>query len=329
MSEKEMIAGTGRILAICVSPEKGTLKTEVPEARLIEDWGIETDAHAGKWHRQLSMLAVEKIEEFRKKGADVDFGAFGENLVVEGFDLRALPVGTRFRVGEALLEMTQIGKECHTSCAIRKMTGDCIMPREGVFAKVLKGGVIRKGDTIEQLYLEPDRKFTAAVITLSDKGSRGEREDKSGPLIKETLENDGYDVIETIMLPDEKPLLEQHLIRLADQRQVNVIFTTGGTGFSERDVTPEATIAVCDRMAAGIAEAIRYYSLQITPRAMLSRQTSGIRKRTLIINLPGSPKACREDLEFILPSLKHGLGVLRGSDGECGNSADTPHSHKD
>ena len=168
-------------------------------------------------------------------------------------------------------------------------------------------------------------RFTAAVVTLSDKGSRGEREDKSGPLIRAILEENGYDVTETVLLPDERELLEQELIRLADVRQVNVVFTTGGTGFSPRDVTPEATAAVCDRMAPGIAEAMRWYSLQITPRAMLSRQTSGIRKRTLIVNLPGSPKACREDLDFILPALGHGLGILLGVDGECGSGEEHAH----
>ena len=197
--------------------------------------------------------------------------------------------------------------------------GDCIMPREGVFAKVLHGGIVKPGDTVLQLPPAPDRPFSAAVITLSDKGFCGEREDKSGPLIKEILEESGYQVVEMILLPDDREQLEHHLIRLSDQRQVNAIFTTGGTGFSERDVTPEATIAVCDRMAPGIAEAMRYYSLQITPRAMLSRQTCGIRKKTLIVNLPGSPKACREDLGFILPTLAHGLGILRGTDGECGS----------
>ena len=111
------------------------------------------------------------------------------------------------------------------------------------------------------------------------------------------------------------------MIRLADQRQVQVIFTTGGTGFSERDVTPEATIAVCDRMAMGIADAIRVYSLSITDRAMLSRAVSGIRKKTLIVNLPGSPKAVKESLEYVLPSLRHGLGILRGTDGECGSES--------
>ena len=124
-------------------------------------------------------------------------------------------------------------------------------------------------------------------------------------------------MIETQLLPDERVGLERQMKRLADQRQVSLILTTGGTGFSSRDITPEATIAVCDRMARGIAEAIRGYSMTITKRAMLSRAESGIRKGTLIVNLPGSPKAVKESLEFILPELAHGLGILRGSEGEC------------
>lgn len=309
----------GRVLAVCISEQKGTLKQEIPSATLVEDWGIEGDAHAGKWHRQVSMLSFEKIEEFRAKGAEVEFGAFGENLVVEGFDLRSIPVGTRFAIGEAVLELTQIGKECHSHCAIYQAVGDCIMPREGVFTKVLKGGVVRPGDVIRRLSLDANRPLTAAAITLSDKGFAGEREDLSGPLIRTMLEERGYEVVETLLLPDGRGKLEHHLKRLADQRQVNVIFTTGGTGFSERDVTPEATIAVCDRMAMGVADAIRVYSLSITDRAMLSRAVSGIRKKTLIVNLPGSPKAVRESLEYILPALGHGLGILRGTEGECGN----------
>lgn len=309
----------GKVLAICISEKKETQKREVETAELKPDWGIVNDAHAANWHRQVSLLSYEKIQAFRERGAQVEFGDFGENLVVEGFDLRALPVGTRFRIGETELELTQIGKECHSHCAIYKAVGDCIMPREGVFTKVLKGGIIKKGDEITMTAPLPDRPFTAAVITLSDKGAAGEREDKSGPAIKEMLEPAGYDVVEMLLLPDGKEKLQKELCRLADQRQVNVIFTTGGTGFSERDVTPEATIAVCDRMATGIAEAIRQYSMTITKRAMLSRATSGIRKKTLMINLPGSPKAVKESLEYILPSLEHGLGILRGTDGECGN----------
>ncbi len=311
----------GTVAAVCTSPGKGTQKQPVSSVLLKENYGIEGDAHAGTWHRQVSLLSLERIEEFRSRGAKVDFGAFGENIVVSGFDFKTLPVGTRFRIGEVLLELTQIGKECHSHCAIFHAMGDCIMPREGVFTKVLHGGTVKPGDEVGLIPPDPDRPFTAAVITLSDKGAAGEREDRSGPLIREILEKEGYEVVETLLLPDGRPRLERELMRLSDQRQVSVIFTTGGTGFSERDMTPEATIAVCDRMATGIAEAMRWYSLGITPRAMLSRQTSGIRKKTLIVNLPGSPKACREDLGFILPSLSHGLGILRGTDGECGSGA--------
>lgn len=307
----------GKILGICISEKRGTEKHEIQEANLVKDWGIEGDAHGGKWHRQVSLLSFEKIEDFRAKGAEVDFGAFGENLIVEGYDLRALPVGTRFQIGDAVLELTQIGKECHSHCQIYKRMGDCIMPREGVFAEVVKGGHIKVGDEVEKLPLDENRPFTAAVITLSDKGSRGEREDKSGPEAVRLAEEAGYIVKESLLLPDEKEALKKELKRLADQRQINVVFTTGGTGFSERDVTPEATIEVCNRMANGIAEAIRNYSMTITPRAMFSRGVSGIRGKTLIINLPGSPKAVKEALRFLLPHLEHGLEVLRGTSREC------------
>lgn len=307
----------GIVRAICISKERGTAKTQVKEAELTPEWGIVGDAHGGNWHRQVSMLSVEKIEAFRERGAEVEFGAFGENLVVEGFDFAALPVGSRFRIGTAVLEMTQIGKECHNHCQIYQRMGECIMPREGVFARVLRGGSIKTGDKAELLALEEKRPYTAAVITLSDKGAKGEREDKSGPLIVKMLKEAGYQVEETLLLSDEQKPLENQLIRLADQRQINLVLTTGGTGFSRRDVTPEATIAVCDRMARGIAEAIRGYSMTITKRAMLSRAESGIRKGTLIVNLPGSPKAVEESLEFILPVLGHGLGILRGTEGEC------------
>ena len=311
----------GEIKGICISDRRGIQKQEIPEVNLIEGWGLEGDAHGGKWHRQVSLLSYDKIAEFRKRGADVDFGAFGENIIVEGIDFSKLPVGSRFLVGDVVLELTQIGKECHSHCQIYQTMGDCIMPREGVFAEVVRGGSIRKGDQMETQLPDPNRPFTAAVITLSDKGSAGEREDKSGPAIVSLITDAGYEVKETMILPDEKTLLKRQLIRLADQRQMDVIFTTGGTGFSERDITPEATTEVCDRMAYGISNAILYYSLSITPRAMLSRAVSGIRKKTLIINLPGSPKAVKEALEYILPSLGHGLGILRGTDGECGKES--------
>ncbi len=140
----------GKIIAVCTSPRKGTQKINVHQAELIAEHGLKGDAHAGKWHRQVSMLSFEQFEAFRKKGAPIEYGAFGENLLVEGFDFKSLPVGARFRCGDVLLEMTQIGKECHHGCAIRQTMGDCIMPREGVFARVLAGGVIREGDELVQ-----------------------------------------------------------------------------------------------------------------------------------------------------------------------------------
>ena len=141
----------GVIKGICISEKRGTAKHEIEVAILAKDWGIQGDAHAGHWHRQVSLLSYEKIEEFRKKGADIELGAFGENLIVSGYDFRNLAVGTRFQCGEAVLEMTQIGKECHSHCEIYKRMGECIMPREGVFAIVLHGGTIRKGDLLERI----------------------------------------------------------------------------------------------------------------------------------------------------------------------------------
>ena len=307
----------GVLKGICVSKKRGTKKVEVAEAMLVENYGIEGDAHAGNWHRQVSLLSLEKIEAFREKGAQVSFGDFGENLIIDGFDFRSLPVGTIFTIGDAVLKMTQIGKECHTHCQIYQTMGECIMPREGVFAVVLKGGQIRNGDTVEMVPVPSDAPLTAAVITLSDKGAKGEREDKSGPVIVKMLEEAGYEIIESNILPDEQKLLENELIRLSDQRQVNLILTTGGTGFSERDRTPEATMTVATRLAPGIAEAIRAGSMKITKRAMLSRETSVIRNKTLIVNLPGSPKAVAESLELVIDQLDHGIKILLGRTGEC------------
>lgn len=306
----------GKIRAVCISREKGTPKENVGSGMLVEGFGLEGDAHGGNWHRQISLLSGDKIDEFRKK-IWVEYGAFGENLVVDGLDFRNLPVGSRFGTGDAVLEMTQIGKECHSDCIIRQKTGDCIMPREGVFARVLKGGKVSVGDELVLLPPEENPPLRAAVITLSDKGSRGEREDLSGPLIVEMLTEAGYRVEETLLLPDGIQPLKNQLIRLADGRQMDLILTTGGTGFAPTDVTPEATMAVADRNAPGIAEAMRAYSLSITPRAMLSRAASVLRGRTLIVNLPGSPKAVKEHLEYILPSLEHGILLAGGRDGEC------------
>lgn len=164
----------------------------------------------------------------------------------------------------------------------------------------------------------PDYRWKAAVVTLSDKGYAGRREDGSGPLVREMIAEAGFDVCKMILLPDEYEEIRACLCRLCDEEKMDIVFTTGGTGFAPRDCTPEATMAAAHRNVPGIAEAMRAASMRITPRAMLSRGVSVIRGQTLIINLPGSPKAVRENLEAILPALDHGLVILTGRGGECG-----------
>ena len=163
-------------------------------------------------------------------------------------------------------------------------------------------------------------KYTVGIITLSDKGSKGLREDKSGPAIREILEADGrFDVLEQFLFSDDRENLERELVRLFDEEKLNLILTTGGTGLSPRDNAPEATLAVADRQVPGIAEYMRARSFEITPKAMLSRGVSVMRGSSLIINLPGSTKAVRENLGFIMPALGHGLDIMLGRDGECGS----------
>ncbi|MCI8477031.1 MAG: MOSC domain-containing protein [Oscillospiraceae bacterium] len=303
----------GNVMAVCLSEQKGTQKQNVGAAEFVVEWGIQGDAHAGKWHRQVSLLSQDKIEAFRARGAQVEDGAFGENLVVKGIDFAVLPVGTRFQCGEVLLEMTQIGKECHQGCAIFQKMGECIMPTQGVFARVLQGGIIAVGDTLEVLPFH----LRAAVVTASDSGFAGQREDLSTPAAVALLEKAGYLITHTVVLPDSRTKLADELKRLCDELRADLIVTTGGTGFSPRDCTPEATMDVVERPTPGIAEAMRMSSMKITPRAMLSRATAGIRRGTLIVNLPGSPKAVKECLSEILPSLGHGLEILKGMTGNC------------
>jgi molybdopterin adenylyltransferase len=161
-----------------------------------------------------------------------------------------------------------------------------------------------------------------AVLTISDRCYRGERTDEGGPLVAAMLEETGFHVIYTAIVPDEQPQIEIAMREIADHRIAELLVTTGGTGFAPRDVTPEATISVCDKLTPGIPEAMRYASMQVTNRAMLSRAQAGIRKGTLIINLPGSPKAAKENLEAVLPALEHGLTMLQGEPADCAKIKD-------
>lgn len=323
----EMSEIQGIIEALCISDARGTVKHAVDEVILIKDYGLEGDAHAGHWHRQVSLLSIEQMEAFNKRISEENIpiapaqaGTFGENILVRGIDLRNLPVGSTLKSGEVILSLTQIGKECHSHCQIFQRVGDCIMPREGVFATVEQGGLLRAGMEIAVEMPAVDAPLRAAVITLSDKGSIGERVDTSGPRAAELLTQAGYEVVEQVLLPDMQAKIERELKRLADSRQVDLIITTGGTGMAPRDVTPEATLAVATRNVPGIAEAIRAGSMAITKRAMLSRGVSVLRNNTLIVNLPGSKKAVEEALEMVLPTLEHGIRLAKGTDGECGRT---------
>lgn len=310
-AEDEIYMGT--IVAVCTSERKGELKKDVGAGLLIKGMGLAGDAHAGFGHRQISLLAEASIESMREKGLRVGPGDFAENLTVAGMRLYDLPVGTRLRVGEtAVLRVTQIGKECHHHCAVYQQAGDCVMPREGIFTEVLAGGPVRSGDAIR---LAPSYRF--GVITASDKGSQGEREDAGGPLIREFLLPWG-DAADCRIIPDDRSQLGAALREMADGQGLDLIVTTGGTGLSPRDVTPEATLDVVERLVPGIPEAMRAAGLAKTPKAMLSRGVAGIRGRTLIINLPGSPRAVSENLESLASVLEHALEILSGRGGECG-----------
>jgi molybdenum cofactor synthesis domain-containing protein len=285
---------------------------------LLRGFGLEGDAHGGSWHRQVSLLAEEDIDRMRGKGLVLALGAFGENVVTQGVDLLSMPVGRRFRMGEgAVLQVTQHGKTCHTRCAIYTQAGDCVMPRRGIFARVLRSGSVAPGDA-----LWTDPRFDAyrfAILVLSDRASHGEYEDTAGPVTAQLLGASLQgELVAQRLLPDDRSSIERELVRLADEEVADLILTVGGTGLSPRDVTPEATRAVMDREVPGIAEAIRWQGMKHTPRAMLSRGISGQRGQTLIINLSGSPRAVKEQFEALQPVLEHALQMATGIPSKCG-----------
>ena len=197
----------GKVKAICLSEKKGTAKIPVEKIEVIENHGFKNDAHAGSWHRQVSLLSYETREEFKKMGSTVEDGAFGENLLISGIDFNEIEIGTRLKIGDVILEITQLGKSCHNHCAIYHQVGKCIMPTNGLFSRVLKGGTIQLNDSVEVLK-EKDNRLRVAILTLSDKGSQGQREDLSGPYIQNYFkEKYGRD---TVFIPNgvERPVIK-------------------------------------------------------------------------------------------------------------------------
>ena len=311
----------GKILAVCTSSRKGVQKKAIDEIRLVRGYGIESDAHAGNWHRQVSLLETEQIEQMRAKGLELADGAFGENIVTNGLDFEKLEVGRRFRIGDsAVLQMTQRGKECHDRCAIYYTAGDCIMPRHGIFARVLRSGSV-KADDIIRTDLVFDR-YRLAILTLSDRSADGKREDASGPLVAEMLGGAvSGDIIEQSLLPDDRDALAKKLIELCDEQICDLIITTGGTGLSPRDITPDVTLEVCEREIPGLAELMRLEGLKHTKRAVLSRGVCAQRGQTIVVNLSGSPKAVKEQLDALLPVLDHALLMATGIPQDCARLA--------
>lgn len=307
----------GTVKAVCISSRKGGAKQSVPGARLVRGFGIEGDGHGGNWHRQLSLLASGAIAVMEAAGLELSAGAFGENLVIEAPNLEGLQLGRRLRLGpEAVIQVTQKGKECHTPCEIFHTVGDCIMPREGYFARVLRSGPIQPGDT---LTTDPElEQYRWTVITVSDRAAGGTREDSSGPAVRRLLAGTlGGMELPGGILTDDRELLARKIRELADTAVADLVVTTGGTGLSPRDVTPEATRDVIDRDVPGLAEEMRRAGRAATPRAALSRAVCGLRGSTLVVNLSGSPTAASEQLQAILPVLPHALEVASGLPLDC------------
>jgi len=311
----------GTVKAICISENTGEQKKPIESAVFRVEHGIESDAHAGDWHRQVSLLSDSDIETIRRKGLDdLSDGDFAENVILSGVDLNSCGLGTKLRLGDdVVLSISQIGKVCHTRCRIFYLAGDCIMPRLGIFARVESGGAVRPGDGAEAFDIVPRDAIQAAVLTISDRCSRGEAEDTAGPATAEILaESLGANIYRTEILPDEKDVIAERLKHYSDGHSIDLVLAVGGTGFSPRDVTPEAAREVIDRLTPGLDEAMRIASAAKTPHAMLSRAVSGIAGDTLIITLPGSKRAASENLQAVMPALGHGLAKLRGDPADCG-----------
>lgn len=303
------------ILSVNISRKKGIIKTPI-EQITINEMGIVGDAHAGRWHRQISLLAQESVDRAEEK-ANAKFppGTFAENLTTRGIELAKTSILDRFISGKIELEVTQIGKKCHTNCAIGQQIGDCIMPAEGIFCRTIKGGIVKGGSQFQYI----PRIFKVKIVVLSDRASAGIYEDKSGKLI-DKLTNEWFEAknmrteIDTVIIPDEKDRLVQ-VITDSFKKNYDIIFTTGSTGIGERDIAPETIAPLLDKQITGIMELVRAKYGMKNPNAVLSRSIAGTKNKTLLFALPGNPKAVNEYLTEIFLVLFHSLLMLHGING--------------
>jgi molybdenum cofactor synthesis domain-containing protein len=303
------------ITSVNLSVEKGTVKKPVDQIELTH-LGAKSDAHAGHWNRQVSILGTESITKFEAAaGRTVQPGEFAENLTTTGMEIWTAHPLDRFTAGEIELEVTQIGKECHgRSCAIFRETGDCVMPKEGIFCRVLSPGLLKAGMVLEY----HPKVYRIMVITLSDRASAGEYEDRSGPRIREILESyfDNAGMLYnfcTSLIPDDAHRLEE-LLHKAKEELVDIVITTGGTGIGPRDFTPEVVKSQLDKEIPGLMEMIRLKYGAEKPAALLSRSVAGVMGKSLVFALPGSVKAVNEYMSEILKSMRHMVYMLHGLD---------------
>ncbi|VGO15479.1 Molybdopterin adenylyltransferase [Pontiella desulfatans] len=302
------------IVSVNVSKEKGTVKRPVPSITFNEH-GIAGDAHAGSWHRQVSLLAKESIDQFAAAETDRTFspGEFAENITTRGIDLTHVNLLDRFKIGAAELEVTQIGKKCHgDGCAIFMEVGKCVMPKEGLFCRVVNGGSAKAGDAMEHI----PHTLDVRIITLSDRAYNGEYEDLSGPQIKTDLEAhfDGKPwnlECSVSLIPDDADALKA-ILGEAVAGGADIIFTTGGTGLGPRDITPDVVAPLLEKELPGVMEFIRVKYGDRIPSALLSRSVAGTIGQTQVYTLPGSVKAVKEYVFEILRTLEHAVFMIHG-----------------
>jgi len=306
----------GRIEAICVSETKGMRKAPVGSVHFLSNHGIQGDAHAGPWHRQVSLLAAEDIERIhRQRLPDLSPGDFAENLIVSGLDLKTCGLGTQLCLGkEVILRLSQIGKVCHTPCRIFYMTGECAMPGLGLFARVEQGGRVSVGDPVK-CDCKVDRDlYQAVVMTVSD--SQGATEGALGPAVAQVLETRlASHVYRCITVPDERDPIEERLQHYCNGHSIDLVVIVGGPRSSSRDSASEATCKVIDRLTPGLDE-----SMRLASATQASHAVSGICKSTVVLNLSGSQHAVTEHLGAIVDALHHELAKLRSQTSNCGES---------
>jgi molybdopterin adenylyltransferase len=303
------------IVSVNISKEKGTVKVPIEIGNVFE-YGIAEDAHAGKWHRQISLLAKESIDKFGKQAnRNFNYGEFAENITTQGISLLDTAPLDIFEIGDVILEVTQLGKKCHGgSCAIYREVGNCVMPKEGIFTRVVQQGILKAG--LKGAW--KPKTFKVKVITLSDRASEGIYEDLSGPAITENLKKFFEDKkrkysIENIIISDNQEKLI-NLLNEAVNSKTDFIFTTGGTGIGQRDITPDVILNFADKEISGVMDMIRIKYGENLPAALLSRSVAATKSETAIFALPGSVKAVNEYMSEINKNMFHILFMLKGLD---------------